>query len=87
MEYRIENDELQQVNDAHADYNPGKDFMTLEAWKKSRLVKLFFYNEVIPGLPAEEKFNLDIQIRKASVSIYPISLYPFSHTRFKTLSI
>lgn len=49
-------------------YNDQKDFTTLEAWKKARLVKLFFYKEVIPHLPSEEKFNLDIQIRKASVS-------------------
>jgi uncharacterized protein YlaN (UPF0358 family) len=63
MGYQIENDELQQVNDARADYHPGKDFITLEAWKKSRLVKLFLYNEVIPSLPAEEKFNLDTQIQ------------------------
>lgn len=63
MGYQIENNELQQVNDARSDYHPGKDFITLEAWKKSRLVKLFSYNEVIPSLPAEEKFNLDIQIQ------------------------
>ncbi len=49
-------------------YNENKDFTTLEAWKKARLVKLFFYREVIPLLPVEEKYNLDIQIRKSSVS-------------------
>jgi four helix bundle protein len=49
-------------------YNPYKDFTTLDAWKKVRLVKLFFYDEVIPHLPALEKFNLNVQIRKASVS-------------------
>ncbi|MGM0505068.1 MAG: four helix bundle protein, partial [Bacteroidota bacterium] len=36
--------------------------------KKARIVKLFFYREVIPLLPIEEKYNLDIQIRKSSVS-------------------
>lgn len=50
-------------------YNEKKDFTSLEAWKKARLVKLFFYNEVIPLLPEDEKYNLNIQIRKASVSI------------------
>ena len=50
-------------------YNEKKDFTSLEAWKKARSVKLFFYNEVIPLLPEDEKYNLNIQIRKASVSI------------------
>lgn len=50
-------------------YDPQRDFTTLEAWKKARLVKLFFYKEVIPRLPYEEKFNLNTQIRKASISI------------------
>lgn len=49
-------------------YNAHKDFVTLDAWKKARLVKLFFYYEVIPHLPPEEKFNLNTQIRRASVS-------------------
>ncbi|MGC9374746.1 MAG: four helix bundle protein [Bacteroidales bacterium] len=49
-------------------YNENKDFTSLEAWKKARIVKLFFYREVIPLLPVEEKYNLDIQIRKSSVS-------------------
>ena len=35
---------------------------------KARLVKLFFYKEVIPHLPSEEKFNLNTQIRKSGVS-------------------
>ena len=42
--------------------------MTLEAWQKARDVKLFFYRKILPKLPAKEKYNLDIQIRKASVS-------------------
>lgn len=56
------------MEDVFVKYNAQKDFTTLEAWKKARLVKLFFYKEVIPYLPVEEKFNLNIQIRKASVS-------------------
>lgn len=51
-----------------ATYDSQKDFTTLEAWKKARLVKLFFYKEVIPCLPVEEKFNLNTQIRRASIS-------------------
>ena len=57
-----------KVGDVFVKYNAQKDFTTLDAWKKARLVKLFFYKEVIPHLPAEEKFNLNLQIRKAGVS-------------------
>jgi len=56
------------VEDVLLKYNSQKDFTFLEAWKKARLLKLFFYKEVIPYLPSEEKHNLNIQIRKASVS-------------------
>jgi len=49
-------------------YKPGKDFTTLVCWKDVRQVKLFFYQKVLPKLPSSEKFNLDIQIRKASCS-------------------
>ncbi len=56
------------VNEPNECYNDNRDFTTLEAWKKCREVKLFFYTKVIPCLPKGEKFNLDIQIRKASVS-------------------
>ncbi len=50
-------------------YNNKKDFTTLEAWLKCREVKIFFYKKILPYLPKEEKFNLEIQIRKAAVSI------------------
>lgn len=49
-------------------YHAWKDFTTLEAWKKTRLLKLFFYKEVITLLPLEEKFNLNTQIRRAAIS-------------------
>ena len=56
-------------------YDKKKDFTTLEAWIKCREVKLFFYKKILPHLPHEEKFNLEIQIpentienRTASVS-------------------
>lgn len=45
-----------------------RDFTSLEAWKKAREVKRFFYQKILPKLPPEEKYNLNIQIRKASVS-------------------
>jgi four helix bundle protein len=57
------------VNEPNEFYDTNRDFTTLEAWKKCSKVKLFFYNQVLPCLPNEEKFNLDFQIRKASVSI------------------
>lgn len=50
-------------------YNEKRDFITLEAWVKCREVKIFFYKRILPFLPKEEKYNLDIQIRKASISI------------------
>jgi four helix bundle protein len=50
-------------------YNSSRDFTTLEAWKKARLVKIFFYKEVVPKLTIDEKFNLNIQIRRASISV------------------
>jgi four helix bundle protein len=56
------------VNTDYSNYEPDKDFITLDAWKKTRDLKLFFYREVIPLLPEAEKFNLNVQIRKASVS-------------------
>lgn len=49
-------------------YDSRKDFTSLDAWKKARLVKLFFYKEVVPCLPVDEKFNLNAQIRRASIS-------------------
>ena len=62
-----ENDFL--INEPHEFYDDKRDFTTLGAWIKCREVKLFFYNKIIPLLPSEEKYNLEFQIRKASVSI------------------
>jgi len=56
------------MKSSYSYYDAYRDFTTLEAWKKARILKLFFYKEVIPLLPAEEKFNLNVQIRKAGVS-------------------
>ncbi|MCF8367903.1 MAG: four helix bundle protein [Bacteroidales bacterium] len=49
-------------------YNENRDFTSLFCWKDAQTVKVFFYNEVLPLLPNEEKFNLDIQIRKSTCS-------------------
>ncbi|MEE9167964.1 MAG: four helix bundle protein [Candidatus Neomarinimicrobiota bacterium] len=45
------------------------DFTALDCWKKCREVKLLFYNEILPILPEEEKYNLSSQIRRASIGI------------------
>lgn len=55
-------------NEPEEFYNGNKDFTTLIAWQKCRDVKLFFYKKILPLLPSEERYNLDYQIRKASVS-------------------
>lgn len=67
-EYREPKDIKMEVNEPMEDYNVNRDFTSLEAWKKAREVKLFFYKKVLPKLPIKEKYNLDIQIRKAAVS-------------------
>ena len=69
QEYILDNIESDFFNEISVKYNSQKDFTSLEAWKKARLLKLFFYKEVIPNLPAEEKFNLNQQIRRAGISI------------------
>jgi four helix bundle protein len=71
MEYKSDegNIETSKVEDYSVKYNEERDFTTLSAWKKSREVKLFFYKEIIPLLPVEEKFNLNSQIRRAAISI------------------
>jgi four helix bundle protein len=56
------------VNEAAASYDAKKDFTSLKAWRKARKVKLFFYNSVLPRLPKEEKYDLESQIREASIS-------------------
>lgn len=61
-------DGYSKMEDWFAKYEPSRDFVTLDAWKKARLVRIFFYYEIIPVLPSEEKYNLGAQIRRASVS-------------------
>lgn len=65
----MEDDIYAKVEEEGVDYSAHKDFTSLKAWRKCREVKLVFYQKVIPQLPPAEKYNLDIQIRKASVSI------------------
>ena len=69
--YETEDWELTEdlIAEPSAGYNKEKDFTTLVAWQNAREVKLFFYNEIVPKLPAVEKYNLSDQIRRASISI------------------
>jgi hypothetical protein len=53
------------VEDDGKEYNPNKDFKTLNAWQRARDTKLFFYNDIIPHLPEDEKFGLSSQIIKS----------------------
>lgn len=46
-----------------------RDFTSLDVWKKCRELKLNIYKNVLELLPLEEKYNLNDQIRRASVSI------------------
>ena len=60
--------EIHEVLEPIAEYDAERDFTSLEAWKKCKNLKLFCYNKILPFLPADEKYNLNIQIRKAAVS-------------------
>ena len=42
---------------------------TLEAWKKARTFVLVVYKQVLPSLPAEEKWHLNQQIRRSAQSV------------------
>ena len=64
-----EDDNLKIIEETLIGYNSAKDFTTLDAWKKARKVKLFFYKEVIRLLPDVEKYDLASQIRRSSISI------------------
>ena len=64
-DYEFNADNKLEVEEEVSGYDKNRDFTTLEAWKNSREVKLYFYNKILPKLPEKEKYNLDIQIRKA----------------------
>ncbi len=42
---------------------------TLEAWKRSKDFALRTYKDILPLLPAEEKWNLNQQIRRSAQSV------------------
>ncbi len=53
---------------------------TLEVWKKAEELAIFVYQEVLPKLPADEKWHLSQQIRRAVASV-PANLAE-GHGRF-----
>ncbi len=57
------------LNEPGQSYSETKDFTSLEAWQRCRVVKLFFYQKIIPVLPKDENYNLGLQIRKAAISV------------------
>lgn len=57
------------VEDDNNQYDIKRDFESLDAWEKARVVKLFFYQKVLPLLPKEEIYTLGNQIRRAAISI------------------
>lgn len=68
MDPEIFNDfENDFFSESEESYNKNRDFTSLNAWKRARKVKLFFYNKILPSLPNEEKNKLGGQIRDASV--------------------
>ncbi len=58
-----------EIREPNKFYDANRDFTTLQAWIKCRDVKQLFYKKILPILPVEEKYNLDLQISKASISI------------------
>ena len=64
----VHHEDIFEIDEKTEIYNAERDFTTLEAWKKCRDVKCFFYQQILPQLPDEEKYNLMSQIRKASIS-------------------
>jgi len=60
--------EIDEVLEPITKYDAEKDFTSLDAWKNCKSVKLFCYDKILPLFPQEEKYNLNIQIRKAAVS-------------------
>ncbi len=46
-----------------------KSLETLEVWKQAKGLALRVYREVLPLLPAQEKWNLNQQLRRACTSV------------------
>jgi four helix bundle protein len=46
-----------------------RDYKKLDVWKKSHLLTKQVYTEIIPVMPAEERFTLTNQLRRSTYSI------------------
>ena len=46
-----------------------KSLETLETWRRAKQFSLRIYREVLPLLPSEEKWNINQQLRRASLSV------------------
>lgn len=61
-------DTTELLEEPYKDYLKQKDFVSLAAWQRCREVKIFFYKEIIPLLPDEERYAMNTQIRRAATS-------------------
>ena len=78
--YIIDKKEVSIVNDVLVKYNAQRDFTTLEAWKKARLVKLFFYKESViffKIFTLKWKYENDETLRRP-IPLYPYTLIPYT---------
>lgn len=57
-----------EVDDGSCDLSV-KSLDTLETWKKAKDFSLRIYHEVLPLLPSKEKWNLNQQLRRSSLSV------------------
>ena len=46
-----------------------RNYNNYEVWKLSHELVLFIYKQILPGFPAEEKYELASQMKRASYSI------------------
>ena len=50
-----------------------RDYKKLDVWKKSHLLTMQMYKDVLPLLPVEERFALSNQLRRSTYSI-PVNI-------------
>lgn len=46
-----------------------RDYKKLEVWKKSHIMVLHVYKQILPKLPPQEKYDLTSQVKRAAYSI------------------
>lgn len=45
-----------------------RDYRKLDVWKKSHIMVLFVYSDILPMFPASEKYDLHSQVKRAAYS-------------------